>query len=282
MQTKLFVYLPVLHDGYDKLFQRYSLAEILILGRSFADEFPVIGRDIRALEPERAADYVRSLHLGLVHTVETHDLPSALICDVLIVPDEALMYEILSSYGPPSGTKIIFEKTFLRWDKNKIDVGPEPDADIVVPLDDPALQWMRLAVNEGQHTSDFWRSVGAVAVRNGGLLATGYNVHLPTEYSPYVDGDPRSESSAGEHINSSTALHAEASLIAHAAKTGLSLEGADLFVSTFPCPQCARLIASAGFTRLFFKDGYSVLNGAEVLRAADIALIRVRMDPEAR
>jgi dCMP deaminase len=280
MQTKLLVYLPVLHEGYDKLFQRYSLAEILILGRSFVTEFPTMGKDIRALVPERAADYVRSLHLGLVRVVEAHDLPPALACDILVVPDETLMYEILSSYGPPSGTKIVFEETFLRWNRKNIETDFRPDADMIVSASDPTSRWMILAEDEGQRTSDWWRSVGAVAVRNGEMLATSHNVHLPTEYSPYVDGDPRSEFGAGERLDLSTALHAEANLIASAAKTGLRLKGADLFVSTFPCPGCARLIAKAGFSRLFFNGGYSVLSGAEVLRVANVTLIHVKTDPE--
>jgi dCMP deaminase len=70
-------------------------------------------------------------------------------------------------------------------------------------------------------------------------------------------------------------LHAEASIIAAAARDGVSLRGADLYVTTFPCPSCARLIAQAGFARCFFAGPYSVLDGEEVLRAAGIELLWV-------
>lgn len=55
----------------------------------------------------------------------------------------------------------------------------------------------------------------------------------------------------------------------------VALAGADLYVSTFPCPGCARLVAAAGFARCYFVDPYAVLHGDEVLRAAGVALIRV-------
>ena len=221
-------------------------------GRSFAETIPRYRQDIRALGPNvRPITYVRYTWVSCIPSKRTiccrHSFVTFLSYPTR--PDVRNPFQLWSPVW--TGNHI---REHVLGDKSKIHVGPEPDADIVAPLDDPALQRMRLAVNEGQHTPTFGEA-WAVAVRNGGLLATGYNVHLPTEYSPYVDGDPRSESSAGEHINSSTALHAEASLIAHAAKTGLSLEGADLFVSTFPCPQCARLILARASPACFSKTG---------------------------
>ncbi|HWB35228.1 MAG TPA: hypothetical protein VHA75_04295, partial [Rugosimonospora sp.] len=97
----------------------------------------------------------------------------------------------------------------------------------------------------------------------------------PTEYSPYLDGDPRNEFSRGVRIEASTALHAEAAVVGRAARDGVALAGADLYVSTFPSPGCARLVAAAGFARCYFVDPYAVLHGDEVLRAAGVALIRV-------
>jgi dCMP deaminase len=73
----------------------------------------------------------------------------------------------------------------------------------------------------------------------------------------------------------STAIHAEAAVVAQAARHGISLAGADLYVSTFPCPACARLIAEAGFRRCLFARRYSVLDGERVLRSAGVELIWV-------
>jgi dCMP deaminase len=76
-------------------------------------------------------------------------------------------------------------------------------------------------------------------------------------------------------VDLSTAIHAEAALIAGAARDGTSLAGADLYTTTFPCPACARLIAEAGFLRCFFAGRYSVLDGEQTLRARGISLIWV-------
>jgi dCMP deaminase len=76
-------------------------------------------------------------------------------------------------------------------------------------------------------------------------------------------------------VELSTALHAEAAIVASAARDGLPLAGADLYVSTFPCPGCARLVAEAGFRRCYFAGPYSLLGGETVLRAAGVELIWV-------
>ncbi len=83
---------------------------------------------------------------------------------------------------------------------------------------------------------------------------------------------PGTASAAGCRPDLSTALHAEAGIIAAAAADGRSLRGADLYVTTFPCPSCARLIAAAGFARCYFAGPYSVLDGEQVLRAAGVEL----------
>ena len=71
----------------------------------------------------------------------------------------------------------------------------------------------------------------------------------------------------------STALHAEAGLIVEAAKKGISLEGATLYVTTFPCPNCAKLVAASGIKKLIYQDGYSVLDGEELLRSAGLIIV---------
>jgi len=129
------------------------------------------------------------------------------------------------------------------------------------------------------HSSDWWRQVGAIAWRGPEILGAAWNHHCPSEYAPYTDGDPRDGFSRGVRADLSTAIHAEASVVAAAAKAGTPLRGADLYVTTFPCPACARLIAEAGFRRCYFAGPYSVLEGDAVLRAAGVELLWV--DPEA-
>jgi dCMP deaminase len=259
------LYLPVIHSGYEKFLDRHAGAgPPLVLGLSFADEFPVLRKEIRALVPDRAAAYVG----GVV--VERTDLPGAVTGD-LVVPDEELMRAVVARYGLAAR----FERTFLRWDRSWSQAARPADYDGAVSAAEVDRRFAAAAAAESDKSSDWWRQVGAVAVRDGTVLGVAHNEHQPTEYSPYLDGDPRNDFSRGVRADLSTAIHAEAAIVGRAARDGVSLAGADLYVSTFPCPACARLVAAAGFARCYFAGPYAVLDGDTILRAAGVELIWV-------
>jgi len=280
---QLLLYLPVIHSGYEALFARHpDAASILVLGGGFRAEFPELAKDIRALKPERAVTYLRSALPGVeIQVVEPPDLPAAVTGDPLVLPDEAIMRSLASRHGLGRDRRLVFDKTFLRWDRAWSRAQRPASFDGKVTVDDLPRGLIARARQLAERSSDWWRQVGAIAVRDDDLLGRAWNQHYPTEYSPYVDGDPRDGFSRGVRADLTTALHAEAAIIARAARDGLSLRGADLYVTTFPCPACARLIAEAGFGRCFFAGPYSVLDGASVLRAAGVEVIWVDTGAEA-
>lgn len=53
------------------------------------------------------------------------------------------------------------------------------------------------------------------------------------------------------------AVHAEMAAISDAARRGVSIAGATLFVTTFPCHLCARLIVASGIARVVFVEPYT-------------------------
>jgi dCMP deaminase len=269
---QVMLYLPVIHAGYERFLDGHrDAAEVLLLGRSFAEYFPVMRKEIRALAPERAAAYLRSAGFP-ARVVEREDLPGAITADTLVVPDEEIMRDLVAKHD----LKAVFERTFLRWDRSWSTATDRPAGfDGTVTADEFSRALAQCAVSEGRHSSDWWRQVGAVAVRDGEVIDSAYNEHKPTEYSPYVNGDPRNDFSRGLRADLSTALHAEAAIVARAARAGRTLAGADIYVSTFPCPACARLIAEAGFKRCYFIGQYAVLDGDEILRRAGVELIWV-------
>lgn len=65
-------------------------------------------------------------------------------------------------------------------------------------------------------------------------------------------------------IEYSRTIHAEASLIANAASRGVSLTDATLYVTTFPCHECTRLIIQAGIGRVVFVEPYPKSLAAEL------------------
>ncbi len=265
----------MLHAGYAALFDKHADAdEVLLLGQSFADDFPVLRKEIRALAPDVAASYlVAAARFPSVRVVERDTLTVALVGDVLVAPDEELMRAVLATHEPPP--EIVWERTFLRWDRSWSLAGRPPSYDGRITGSELDRALMLRATAEAGLSSDWWRQVGALAVRDGEVLGMAHNAHRPTEYSPYLNGDPRNDFSRGVHMELSTAMHAEATLVGQAARTGVALAGADLYVSTFPCPACARLVAEAGFRRCFFAGPYAVLDGDDVLRAAGVELIWV-------
>jgi dCMP deaminase len=117
--------------------------------------------------------------------------------------------------------------------------------------------------------------VGAAIRFADGTIASAVNEHNPHPLSAYAVGDPRANFSQGVHLELSTATHAEARLIAQAARDGVSTKSAVMYVTDFPCPPCAKLIAAAGIAKLYFRTGYAVLDGEDVLAAAGIEVIQV-------
>ena len=134
---------------------------------------------------------------------------------------------------------------------------------------------MALALQEAEKSSDWGRRVGAALVLENKVRLIAYNRHLPNEYAPYYQGDPRANFSRGVQVELGTVIHAEAGIIATAARLGLSLTAAWLYVTTFPCPSCAKLAAFSGITKCFYSSGYSLLDGEEILRERGVEIIQV-------
>jgi dCMP deaminase len=249
---------------------------VLLLGAGFREAFGGLAKDIRALPPERAAEYLRLALPGRdITVIEPADLPSAVTGDPLVLPDEQVTRSLAEQHDLGRGRELVFDPTFLRWDRDWSRAQRPARFDGTVAVGDLPRGLIARARDLAGRSSDWWRQVGAIAVRGDDLLGSAWNQHYPTEYAPYADGDPRDGFGRGVRPDLSTALHAEASIIAAAARDGVALRGADLYVTTFPCPACARLIAQAGFGRCFFAGPYSVLDGEEVLRAAGIELLWV-------
>ncbi|MGH3251949.1 MAG: deoxycytidylate deaminase [Trebonia sp.] len=274
---QVLLYLPVVHAGHEAFFARHQdAAEVLILGSGFKNVFKPLAKDIRALPPERAAQFLRLLLRDTpVRVIEPGDLPAAATADTLVLPDEDITRTLAAEHHLGEGRELVFDKTFLRWDREWSQARRPADYDGKIAVGELPAELLARARELAGRSSDWWRQVGAIAWRGQEVLGAAWNRHGPTEYAPYVDGDPRDGFSRGVRADLSTAIHAEASVVAQAARAGTTLEGADLYVTTFPCPACARLLAEAGFRRCYFTGPYAVLDGDAILRAAGVTLLWV-------
>jgi dCMP deaminase len=109
------------------------------------------------------------------------------------------------------------------------------------------------------------RPTGAVLVKDRQILATGYNGSMPG--APHCtdqtmpDGSPYCHRRAlqvpdADKYNFCRASHAEANAIAQAARHGVAIKGASLYVTLEPCYVCIKLLATAQIDKVFFELGY--------------------------
>jgi dCMP deaminase len=191
----------------------------------------------------------------------------------LVMPDEDIMHDMADKYFV--GRPIIFDTIFLRWDKHKSMEEKAVEADQKISRDEFDRNIIQSLKREAERSSDWWRRIGAAIVRDGEVILQKHNIHVPSEHSPYAEGDPRNNFHKGIGIEYSTVLHAEAGLIAEAAKKGIFLEGASMYVSTFPCPPCAKQIAFSGIKKLCYTGGYSILDQERILHSQGVEIIFV-------
>jgi len=99
------------------------------------------------------------------------------------------------------------------------------------------------------------KQVGAVIVKDGRILSTGYN-GTPAGYincREHWDGEYTSE----HHEWSKTyEIHAEMNAIIWAARKGISVEGSTIYVTLEPCSECSKNIIASGVVRIVYLKAY--------------------------
>jgi dCMP deaminase len=111
------------------------------------------------------------------------------------------------------------------------------------------------------------KHVGAVIARDKAILATGYNGSI--RGLPHCDD----EGHLMEDGHCVRTVHAEANAIVHAARHGVSIEGAGIYVTASPCWSCFRLIANAGIKRIVFGEFYRDERIFEISQKLGIELV---------
>ncbi|HEY8449062.1 MAG TPA: cytidine/deoxycytidylate deaminase family protein [Bacillota bacterium] len=113
------------------------------------------------------------------------------------------------------------------------------------------------------------RAVGAVLVRDRRILATGYNgsppgfPHCTDEGCLLVDG------------HCVRTIHAEMNAVVQAALHGVSLRGATLYCTSFPCLHCTKVLIGGGVTQVVYRDDYDDELSWRFLQAAGVAVRRL-------
>jgi dCMP deaminase len=114
--------------------------------------------------------------------------------------------------------------------------------------------------------------VGAVAVKDKHILATGYNGAAAGLKDCLELGCLRDEMNieSGTRHEVCRAIHAEQNVIIQAALHGISLEGATIYVTHSPCVLCAKMLVNARIKRFVTFGSYADNSFIELFREAGI------------
>lgn len=272
----LYVYVPVVHEGIRTLFESYKGTPIWLLDNIKGREENVyLERDIRALPASDVKIQLEALGFSNVKVVDQQTLKEeATALRELLVPRDEIVLSFVEKYA--KDVHVEFIEGFLRWTKPISTTEFEIPADRTITRDTFARGMIATLTEESKKSSDWWRQIAAALVKDSDVILTAHNKHFPTPHAPQINGDPRSNLDAGQGPGIYTSIHAEASLIAEAAKLGIQTDRSDLYVTTFPCPACARLAVVAGIKRVFYAKGYSLLDAESILKQGGVEIVLVK------
>ena len=106
------------------------------------------------------------------------------------------------------------------------------------------LRFMKLADYIAQWSKDRGAKVGAVIVMDKEVVSMGYN-GFPRNCDDEV------EKRFERPLKYEWTLHAEQNAIINAARRGISIMGASMYLNWFPCSLCAGMIVNAGIKKLY-------------------------------
>lgn len=125
------------------------------------------------------------------------------------------------------------------------------------------------------------RKVGAVIVKNKQILSTGYNgapmglEHCETCLRKEMDIP------SGEKQEICRATHAEQNAIAQSALHGVSINGATIYCTNFPCVTCMKLLLNAGIKEVVYGDDYNDELAKKIGKESGITIRQVKVDKDA-
>ncbi len=116
--------------------------------------------------------------------------------------------------------------------------------------------------------------VGAVIVKDD-VITYGYN-GMPSGW----DNDCETEvwnvhDGSSELKTRPEVLHAESNAVSKMARSTVSANGADMFITHSPCIDCAKMIFQAGVSRVFYSEDYRSRAGVEFLQKSGVVVEKI-------
>ena len=131
--------------------------------------------------------------------------------------------------------------------------------------------FMTLANQVATRTTCLRRGVGAVIVKDRRILATGYN-GVPTGLAEVGCLRQQLGVPSGQRHEICRGLHAEQNAIIQAARYGINIDGASIYINTQPCVVCAKMLINAGICEIVYQNPYPDELAMELLAESGITL----------
>ncbi|MBU1967428.1 hypothetical protein KKH50_04035 [Patescibacteria group bacterium] len=271
-KRNLLLYVPVIHQGYLDLFEsKTDIEQIYLIDEKLVSRLSQFEPTIAALSAGKVKAWLQAMGIKQVRVLTQQNIIELKNQPLLLINDQ-VGRALHKQYFAQSDVELV--SVFLRWDRDQVLSQTEFNGPITT--DQRHVKFIQQAYQLCAKSGDWWRQIGALAVKGGRVLLTSYNQGMSDDHTPYQEGGVRDYLKVGERPELANLIHAEQSLIARAAAEGISLKNSDLYVTHFPCPVCAKLIAMSGIKRCFFAEGSSVLDGLKVMTAGLVEVMQVK------
>lgn len=110
--------------------------------------------------------------------------------------------------------------------------------------------FMNIAAEVATRSTCDRKHVGAVIVRDKTILSTGYNGSV--RGLPHCDDVGHMM----EDNHCVATIHAEANAIIQAAKNGVRVDGAEIYITASPCWNCFKIVSNAGIKGIYYGEFY--------------------------
>ena len=116
------------------------------------------------------------------------------------------------------------------------------------------------------------KHVGAVIARDKTILSTGYNGSI--RGMPHCD----EVGHMMENDHCVATIHAEANAVLQAAKNGVMIDKAEVYITASPCWPCFKMLANAGIRKIYYGEFYRDERIFDVAKKLGIDLIHIKVD----
>ncbi len=140
----------------------------------------------------------------------------------------------------------------------------------------PRINWeqyfMNIAKVVATRSTCDRKHVGAVIVRNRTILSTGYNGSI--RGMPHCD----EVGHLMENGHCVATIHAEANAVLQAAKNGVMIDNAEVYITASPCWNCFKMLANAGVKKILYGEFYRDERIFDVAKRIGIELVHIPVD----